>query len=64
MNAISLLVRAPKQGCFLAATPIDVSQVLRARLFEQFDSIVLTSATLTVAGTLEYIRHRLGLDPR
>src|SRR5712672_862920 len=50
------------KGVFLAATPIDVSQVLRARLFEQFDSIVLTSATLTVAGRFEYIRQRLGLD--
>src|SRR6267143_391104 len=50
------------KGVFLAATPIDVSQVLRARLFEQFDSIVLTSATLTVAGRFEYIRQRLGLE--
>src|SRR5882672_3799553 len=50
------------KGVFLAATPIDVSQVLRARLIEQFDSIVLTSATLTVAGRFEYIRQRLGLD--
>jgi len=50
------------KGIFLAATPIDVSQVLRARLFEQFDSIVLTSATLTVAGRFEFIRQRLGLD--
>jgi ATP-dependent DNA helicase DinG len=50
------------KGVFLAATPIDVSQVLRARLFEQFDAIVLTSATLTVAGRFEYIRQRLGLD--
>src|SRR5260370_8571678 len=50
------------KGVFLAATPIDVSQVLRARLFEQFDSIVLTSATLTVAGRFEFIRQRLALD--
>src|ERR1700724_121998 len=50
------------KGVFLAATPIDVSQVLRARLFEQFDTIVMTSATLTVAGRFEYIRQRLGLD--
>jgi ATP-dependent DNA helicase DinG len=50
------------KGVFLAATPIDVSQILRERLFEQFDTTVLTSATLTVAGRFEYIRHRLGLD--
>jgi len=47
---------------FLAATPIDVSQILRERLFEAFDTIILTSATLTVGGRFEFIRQRLGLD--
>ena len=47
---------------FLAATPIDVSQILRERLFEKFDTVVLTSATLTVGGRFEYIRQRVGLD--
>jgi ATP-dependent DNA helicase DinG len=50
------------KGVFLAATPIDVSQILRERLFEQFDTTILTSATLTVGGRFEYIRQRLGLD--
>jgi ATP-dependent DNA helicase DinG len=50
------------KGVFLAATPIDVSQILREQLFEQFDTVVLTSATLTVGGRFEYIRQRLGLD--
>lgn len=50
------------KGVFLAATPIDVSQILRERLFEQFDTVVLTSATLTVEGKFSYIRQRLGLD--
>ncbi len=50
------------KGVFLAATPIDVSQILRERLFEQFDTVILTSATLTVGGRFEYIRQRLGLD--
>jgi ATP-dependent DNA helicase DinG len=50
------------KGLFLAATPIDVSQILRDRLFEQFDTVVLTSATLTVANRFDYIRQRLGLD--
>ena len=49
------------KGMFLAATPIDVSQILRQRLFEQFDTVILTSATLTVGGRFEYIRQRLGL---
>jgi ATP-dependent DNA helicase DinG len=50
------------KGVFLAATPIDVSQILREKLFEAFDTIVLTSATLTVGNRFEYIRARLGLD--
>jgi ATP-dependent DNA helicase DinG len=50
------------KGVFLAATPIDVSQILRERLFEAFDTIILTSATLTVANRFEFIRQRLGLD--
>jgi ATP-dependent DNA helicase DinG len=50
------------KGVFLAATPIDVSQILRQRLFEAFDTIILTSATLTVERRFEYIRQRLGLD--
>jgi ATP-dependent DNA helicase DinG len=50
------------KGVFLAATPIDVSQILRERLFEPFDTVVLTSATLTVGSRFDYIRQRLGLD--
>ena len=50
------------KGIFLAATPIDVSQILRERLFEPFDTVILTSATLTVGGRFDYIRQRLGLD--
>jgi ATP-dependent DNA helicase DinG len=50
------------KGVFLAATPIDVSQILRERLFEAFDTVILASATLTVGNRFEYIRQRLGLD--
>lgn len=50
------------KGVFLVATPIDVSQILRGHLFEAFDTVVLTSATLTVGNRFEYIRQRLGLD--
>ena len=50
------------KGVFLTATPIDVSQLLRQRLFEPFDTVILTSATLTVGGRFEFIRQRLGVD--
>jgi ATP-dependent DNA helicase DinG len=50
------------RGCFLQATPIDVSKVLAERLFNVVSSVVLTSATLAVAGTFEYAQRRLGLE--
>ncbi len=50
------------RGVFLAATPIDVSAILREKLFEPFDTVVLTSATLAVAGHFDYLKQRLGLD--
>jgi ATP-dependent DNA helicase DinG len=46
---------------FLQATPIDVSDILSERLFDAVDSVVLTSATLAVAGGFDYIQRRLGL---
>ena len=51
------------KGVFLAATPIDVSQILHERLFEQFDTVVLTSATLAVGGRFDYLKQRLGIQP-
>ncbi|HKF53515.1 MAG TPA: helicase C-terminal domain-containing protein [Candidatus Acidoferrales bacterium] len=50
------------KGTFLVATPIDVSEIMRERLFEQFDTIVLTSATLAVGGRFDYAKRRLGIS--
>jgi ATP-dependent DNA helicase DinG len=50
------------RGCFLQATPIEVSSLLSERLFSKVDTVVLTSATLAVAGGFEYIQKRLGLS--
>ncbi len=50
------------RGCFLQATPIDVSTVLSEKLFGAVDTVVLASATLAVAGNFEYARRRFGLD--
>jgi ATP-dependent DNA helicase DinG len=49
------------KGVFLAATPIDLSEILRAQLFEKFDSVVLTSATLAVGGRFDFLKQRLGI---
>ncbi|MGH9598150.1 MAG: ATP-dependent DNA helicase, partial [Edaphobacter sp.] len=45
----------------LQATPIDVSELLTSTLFDNYNSIILTSATLTVSGGFDHIRRRLGL---
>lgn len=50
------------RATFLQATPIDVSELLQQRLFEEVDTVVLTSATLAVGSKFDYIRGRLGLQ--
>jgi ATP-dependent DNA helicase DinG len=50
------------RGVFIGASPIDVSALLRERLFDQVDSILLTSATLAVGGTFDFLKRRLGIQ--
>jgi ATP-dependent DNA helicase DinG len=54
--------RGGQQNVFLQATPISVSDILRQTLFDQLETVVLTSATLAVGGGFGYIRSRLGLE--
>lgn len=54
-------VEARGRGIYLQATPIDVSEMLASRLFDKLETVVLTSATLTVAGEFDYLQKRLGL---
>jgi ATP-dependent DNA helicase DinG len=49
------------KGVFLRASPIDVSNIVRELLLERMRTTVLTSATLAVDGSFEYIRARLGV---
>lgn len=65
------------RGIFLQSTPIDMSGILNDRLFgrnvsstdeaeaeRQFkiESVIMTSATLTTAGSFKFMRQRLGID--
>lgn len=50
------------RGVYLQATPIDVSQILTERLHNKMDSVILTSATLTVASSFDYTQSRVGLQ--
>jgi ATP-dependent DNA helicase DinG len=49
------------RAIFMQATPIDVSSLLDEQLFQNFPTVVLTSATLTVQGGFAHVRRRLGL---
>ena len=72
-DELRLMLRAPDpsfvyfveirgKGVFLRASPIAVGDVLRAALFDRLRTTVLTSATLRVDGTFDYVRGRLGVE--
>jgi len=46
----------------LRSAPLEVGPYLRENLFVEGLPVVLTSATLTVAGSFEHLRRRIGLD--
>jgi ATP-dependent DNA helicase DinG len=49
------------RGIFLRASPIDVSTIVRELLLDKMRTTVLTSATLTVDGSFDYLKTRLGI---
>jgi ATP-dependent DNA helicase DinG len=50
------------RGVFLEASPIDVSAILRERLFEKVETVILTSATLAVGEAFDFLKRRLGIQ--
>jgi ATP-dependent DNA helicase DinG len=60
-NYVSWLEKRGR-GVFLETCPVDVAPLLKEALFDRVPTCILTSATLTVGGTAEYIRSRLGID--
>jgi len=54
--------RGAQHNVFLQATPIAVADILRQVLFDNLETVVLTSATLAVGGEFQYIRDRLGIE--
>ncbi|MEO8680011.1 MAG: ATP-dependent DNA helicase [Vicinamibacterales bacterium] len=50
------------RGVFLRAAPIDVSTIIREFLIDKMRATVLTSATLAVDGSFDYVRSRLGIE--
>ena len=49
------------RGVFLQATPIDIAPILAERLFDRVDTVILTSATLAVGGSFDFVKARLGI---
>ena len=49
------------RGIFVRASPIDVSAIVRDVLLDKMRTTVLTSATLSVDGSFDYIKTRLGI---
>ena len=53
--------RYAARACFWAS-PINISAILRDRLFSRVDSAILTSATLSTGGNFLFVKSRLGLE--
>jgi ATP-dependent DNA helicase DinG len=49
------------RGTFLRAAPIDVSDIIRELLLDRMTATVLTSATLAVDRSFDYLKSRLGI---
>ena len=55
-------VESRTKAVYLHASPIDVSSDLKRLLFGKIKRTVLTSATLSIDGSFDYIKSRLGLE--
>jgi ATP-dependent DNA helicase DinG len=54
-------LEARGRGTFLRAAPIDVSDIISKLLLDKMKGTVLTSATLAVDHTFDYVKGRLGI---
>ncbi|EFO81456.1 DNA polymerase III, epsilon subunit [Oscillochloris trichoides DG-6] len=46
----------------MVAAPLEVAPIMQAQLFHQKQSVVLASATLTIAGSFDFISERIGIS--
>lgn len=58
---IELDTRTTRKTIYLHRVPIDVSSTLRERFFNKKESVILTSATLSVNSSFAYATERFGL---
>ncbi len=50
-----------QQAASMHGTPVEVASIFRDRLLASDKPVVLTSATLSVGGTFDFLRHSLGI---
>src|SRR5690625_943791 len=53
-----------KNSVYIYSEPIDVAQLLQEEFFSKKQSIILTSATLTIRNSFTFIKNRLGLTTK
>ena len=62
-SLLSIGRRLTQQGAFLNATPVEIGPMLNEFLFPAPAAVVMTSATLSVAGAFDFVRKSLGVPP-
>lgn len=62
VNWIEIEMYGAKNAVYLYSEPTDISNLLSVDFFEVKESVVLTSATLTMRDSFKFIENRLGLD--
>lgn len=52
-----------KRTLMIYASPLNIAEAMQSNLFDQVETAVFTSATLSAGGRFHYIRDRLGVPP-
>ncbi|HVJ50367.1 helicase C-terminal domain-containing protein [Desulfitobacterium sp.] len=52
------------QRVYLKTSPVEVSDLLREKLFNQLDAAILTSATISIEGSFDHYLTEVGLPPK
>ena len=51
-----------EQHLFFTVSPLEIHDLMREAVYEPFDTVVMTSATLTIQDSFSYWESRMGLD--
>ncbi len=60
---VETLKRKKRTSVFLYAAPVEIGPFIREFLFDKLDSVILTSATLSVNESFDYACHEFGFEP-